>query len=115
MKTASCKAKGRVLQKRVAEAICTKFNLPPSDVKSLPMGANGPDIWMSQAALAKCPFVIECKNTESINLHKAFAQAVSHWVAGGQPQDQHPLLVHSKNRSETLAILKLSDLLKLLS
>ncbi len=109
MKTASCKAKGRKLQKHVAKRIQETFNLPEADVKSLPMGAQGCDVWMSSAALAKFPFGIECKNVEKLNVWEAFEQAK---VNAGS---MSPLLVFSRNRSDVLATLRFEDLLRLLN
>ncbi len=108
MKTSSCKAKGRRLQQHVAKRILETFSLPESDVKSLPMGAPGCDVWLSSAALSVFNFSIECKNVERLNVNEAFEQAKAN------TKDGYPLLIHSRNNSEVLATLRLDDLLKLL-
>lgn len=117
MKTASAKAKGRRLQQHVAKRIQETFNLPESDVRSLPMGSQGADVWLSQRAEHVFPFSVECKNVEKLNVAQAFEQAESH---NRKARDEYapvtyPLLVHSKNRSPVLATLKLDDLLDLMA
>jgi hypothetical protein len=108
IKTSSCKAKGRKLQQHTAARILETFQLPESDAKSLPMGSQGEDIWLSQKARELFPFSVECKNVEKLNVWAAFDQAKAN--CGGH----YPLLVHSRNRSEVLATLRFDDLLAIL-
>ena len=72
------------------------------------MGAPGVDIWLSSEAISRFPFDIEVKNVEKLNIWAAFEQAVSN------SKSNTPLLVHSRNRSDVLATLRLDDLLKIL-
>lgn len=109
MRPQSAKAKGRRLQQETARRIKQVFNLPDSDVKSIPMGSQGCDIWLSEAAMKVFPFGVECKNVEKLNAAQAYVQAASNAQAG-----TWPLLVHSKNRGEVLATLKFEDLLWLI-
>ena len=108
MKTSSAKAKGRRLQQEVASRIRAAFSLPEADVKSLPMGSQGCDVWLSSEAHKKMPFGIECKNTEKLNVWAAWAQTCTN------AKETNPLLVFSRNRSEVLCTLRLDDLLKIL-
>lgn len=108
MKIQSCKNKARRLQQAVAQKISEAFDLPSTDVKSLPMGSHGEDIWLSQKARERVPFSIECKNVEKLNIHKAFEQAKTNAHHG------KPMVVHTKNRGELLATLRFDDLLELL-
>ena len=108
MRPQSAKAKGRRLQQYVAQKISEAFDLPETDVKSLPMGSQGEDIWLSQKARERVPFSIECKNVEKLNIHKAFEQAKTNAHHG------KPMVVHTKNRGELLATLRFDDLLELL-
>jgi hypothetical protein len=62
MKTSSAKAKGRRLQKFVAELIQSIFELDEDDVVSRPMGSPGEDIMLSPHARSKIPHSIECKS-----------------------------------------------------
>ena len=106
MKTSSCKAKGRRLQQHVANRIKEHFFLPDTDVKSVPMGSQGADIWLSKTARDLFPFDVECKAQESLSVWAAFEQAKSH--------GPNPLLVFSRNRSEPLCVLTFEQLLKIL-
>jgi len=75
MKTSSCKAKGRELQKYVASLIQSMFGLPEEDVVSRPMGSPGQDIMLSAKALQSLPLSIECKNTKQFPSLAALDQA----------------------------------------
>jgi len=105
---ASRKAKGRRLQNEVAEAVKEHLRLADDDIRSLPMGAPGEDIWLSAAARRLFPFSVECKYTERLSLYAAFRQAEQN------SGDHIPLVVHRRNHKEALAILRFSDLLGLL-
>ena len=106
MKTSSAKAKGRRLQQHVANRIKETFFLPDSDVKSLPMGAPGADVWLSKTARELIPFDIECKAHESISIWAAYEQA--------KKNGPNPLVVFTRNRAEVLCTLSFEDLLKIL-
>lgn len=109
MKTSSCKAKGRRLSQSVKDTLLSWApDLHPDDIVVTPSGVNGPDVMLSPAAKSTYPFAIECKNTEAINVWKAFEQAKSH-VTG----DLTPLLVFSRNRSDVMVCLRFEDFLKL--
>lgn len=115
MRPQSAKAKGRRLQQYVAKRIQETFGLPASDVKSLPMGAPGEDIWLSRDARQKFPFSVECKNVEKLNVAQAFEQANTNAIVVPPYETFHaPLLVHTKNRGRVLATLELDELLRLL-
>lgn len=108
MKTQSAKSKGRRLQQRVAAALQAVLKLSPKDVFSTPMGTQGEDVKLSEAAREHFPFAIECKNTEKINIWASLEQAES------ENRDGRPLVVFSRNRSDDYCALKFSDLLMLL-
>lgn len=91
------------------------LSLPETDVRSLPMGAQGADIWLSQEALEKFPFAIECKNTEKLNIWAAFSQAQRHSGVGKGYRQNSPMVIFSRNRSPILVTLELDILLGLLS
>lgn len=110
MNTKSRKAKGRRLQQKVVELILNHYpQLQKDDVQSRSMGASGEDIILSPFARSLVPFSIECKNQEKLNVVSAFNQAKTN------SEGHIPLLVHSKNRGDTLATLRLEDLLRLVS
>ena len=107
MKTSSAKSKGRRLQQWVRDQILETFpSLTQYDVRSTSMGAGGVDVQLSTAALRACPFAIECKNVESLNVWKAFEQAESN--AG----DYEPLLVIKRNGKAPLAVIDAEWLLE---
>ncbi len=118
MKTSSAKAKGRRLQQYVAEKIKLTFSLPDSDVKSIPMGSQGADVWLSDNAQTKFPFAVECKAQEKINIWEAFFQAQEH--ANKHKVDLQtvrilrPIVVFTRNRDEVLCCIKFEDLLEIL-
>lgn len=107
MKTSSAKAKGRRLQQKVVAALREFYAWPESDVRSIPMGAQGADVWLSSTARLDFPFAIECKNVEKINIWASWTQA----NANAKKEDLAPMLVFSRNNEETLVVLRLNDLL----
>lgn len=77
IKTSSAKAKGRKLQNTIRDTILTSFPaLSPEDVRSCPMGSNGQDIWLSEAARAAFPYSVEAKARKGVSLiYDAMEQA----------------------------------------
>ncbi len=100
MKNQSGKAKGRRLQQWIANEILNRFTgLDPDDVTSRSMGCGGEDVLLSPKARGKFPFSVEAKNTERLNLHRAYSQCVEN------SKDLHePLLIVKKNHSKPLAV-----------
>jgi len=112
MKTASCKAKGRELQKHTAQKIREVFNLPDSDVVSRPMGSPGQDIMLSEISVNKLPLSIECKNTKSFPSLSALEQAKYNAKPG-----QTPVVVWKppgKGYDKSIVYLNLEDFLRLM-
>ena len=70
----SAKAKGMKRQQWVRDLLITK-GLKTDDVQSRSMGAAGEDVMLSPYARESFPYSIECKNTERVNIWKAYAQA----------------------------------------
>ena len=100
MNTKSAKAKGRRLQQEVRDILRdfgNKYNLQPTDIESRGMGQAGEDVILSPAALARFPLYIECKNKERINIAEEYDKLVNK-----EAVSYFPVLVHSKNRGETL-------------
>lgn len=109
MNIRSAKAKGRRLAQDVKDKLLNVFKtLTDDDVLITPSSCSGKDLILSREALRKFPFVIECKNQETIRIWSAIEQAEAY-----EQLDQKPLLVFSRNRSEVYACLKLNDLLSL--
>ena len=102
MKTKAAKAKGRRLQKWVAECISRLTGLPwGKDEMIAPreMGQTGADIRLVGPAKDKFPFSVECKNQESWNIHKFMQQAKENtmngtdWLLVLSRNDQKPVVV----------------------
>jgi len=100
LKTQSGKAKGRRLQQWVMNQILDRFTgLSDDDVTSRSMGCGGEDVLLSPKARAKFPFSIEAKNTERLNLYKAYSQCIDN-----SKELHEPLLIIKKNHHKPLAV-----------
>ncbi|MDH7971053.1 hypothetical protein QH494_02570 [Sphingomonas sp. AR_OL41] len=108
--TASAKAKGRNLQKSVVSSLLERHpTLTADDVVSCPMGSNGADIKLSQAAKAAIPFDFECKARAKIAMvYEALDQA-------RRSPDRIPLAVIKADRKRPLAVIDLETFLSLIS
>jgi hypothetical protein len=85
MKTSSCKAKGRRLQKWVAEAIAEVTGIECGKdclIQSREMGQSGVDVKLIGEALTAYPFSIECKNTETWSVPATIKQAKANQKKG---------------------------------
>jgi hypothetical protein len=113
MKTASAKAKGRLLQQHIVKTILDAFeNLEPDDVVSRPMGSPGVDVMLSPKAQRVFPVSIESKNTKVKPGSSALAQAEYNTYArtvGGVAWKPH-----GKPMKDTLVMLKLDALIDLI-
>jgi hypothetical protein len=102
---AARKAKGRRLQKQIAECISKITGIPAEkdgDIEPRPMGQNGRDVILRGKAKELFIFHgIECKNQESFGIWAALAQAEEH---GGKP-----IVFFKRNHSETYVALKADD------
>jgi len=112
MTTASCKAKGRRLQQEVSAALLEvgeQHGLVKDDIKSTSMGVSGVDVLLSPAAkkVLGC-LAIECKNVEALGVVTTFNKHAEKYPK------HTALLVHKKNRSQTLVTMKFDDFLRLL-
>lgn len=111
MRIQSAKAKGRRL---CAELKVLIHKIAPwlrdGDVEVTSSSAPGEDIKLSPAARDVLPVVVECKNVESLNVWKAFAQAESH--ARNKPH-LTPVLFFRRNRSPMMCALLAEDFLRL--
>jgi len=108
MKTSSCKAKGRTLQKEVIAFLKFRYGFNDDDLKSIPMGCSGEDIWLSTEARKVFPFSVECKNQENISIWKCIQQAETN------AKEHIPLLIFRRNNSKTYAVIEFTKLVELL-
>lgn len=109
MNTSSAKSKGRRLQQFVVSAILKCFpELTERDVQSTPMGSNGEDIRLSEAAAKLFPFSPEAKNQERLAIWEALEQAESN--ANGLT----PIVVFKRNRSKTYVALEFDRFMEII-
>jgi len=103
MKTSSCKAKGRKLQKEIAEFISSVTGIECGKdclIQSREMGQSGVDIKLIGEAVKLYPFSIECKNSETWALPAAIKQAKANVKEGTAWQ-----IFLSKNRFDTVMVM----------
>jgi hypothetical protein len=115
MKIQSAKQKGRRGALEVKELLYKYApDLKPGDIEVTSSSVTGEDLKLSPAARQIYPLVIECKNTESINVWAAFEQAKSHLKKyNEETQFIVPVLFFKRNRSELMACLRADDFIKL--
>jgi hypothetical protein len=109
LKTSSAKSKGRRLQQETSKLLAEHYGMThgvDNHFFSRGMGQSGCDIGMSPSAREACPFDIECKNQEKLNVWSSFEQAEQNTSDG-----RIPLLVFKRNRSPVYAMLRFEDLL----
>jgi len=108
MLPSSSKAKGRLGQKLVVNAILEAFpELEPDDVRSTSMGQTGADVQLSPAAKRLFPYQVEAKNKATSQIHTYYKQAKTHG-------DSEPLVVVKMDRDIPLAIVSLKHFMQLL-
>jgi hypothetical protein len=107
---ASRKAKGRRFQQAVRQDLVDHLGIDPGDILSTAMGQAGCDLYLSPAARALFPYGVECKAQETISLPAWWEQCESNASKVGLI----PLLVFKRNREEPLAVLRWSDLIRLI-
>ena len=107
----SRKEKGRRLQKEVVKRILKTFpELTERDVVSTSIGVPGKDVMLSEAAIKKFPFAVECKNQEKIAIWSALKQA----ERDNRDSDLFTALIFKRNKSDVYCVLKFDDLLRIL-
>lgn len=111
MKTSSCKAKGRRLQQEVRDSLLeiSQGVLESGDILSRTMGEAGVDLILSPAAKEHFGDLgIECKNCESLNVTGTFFEHSE------KHPEMLPLLIHKRNRTETLCTMRWRDIVELI-
>lgn len=104
----SSKAKGRLGQQEVRDAILKRFpNLEPDDVRSTAMGQNGEDIQLSPKARKYLPVTIEVKRRKNL-------QTVYDWMEQARQGFYDPVVFFRGDRKEWLAIVPMEDYLHLM-
>ena len=106
MKPSSAKAKGRTLQQWVQKKILElNPSLTENDVRSTPMGTQGEDVQLSEAARSLVPFHIEAKNRAKIAIYSFYEQPKTKDAV---------LLVIKANHKKPLAVLDADLFFKLI-
>jgi len=103
------KAKGREFQQKIAAKIREVFNLPDPDAVSTSMGQAGIDIQLSSEARKMFPYAVECKKAETMKIWEWLSQAEEN----GKKTGLTPLLVFSRSRSKTYAVVDIDHLMNL--
>ena len=107
-KTSTAKAKGRLGQQEVRDAILKTFpQLEPDDVKSTAMGQNGEDVQLSPAARRLMPVSIEVKR------RKDFATLYNYQEQAKQDGYYEPVVFLRGDRKPWLVIVNMDHYLEL--
>ncbi len=107
---ASRKAKGRRFQQQLREDLIRELDITPDDILSTAMGQAGCDLYLSPAARSVFPFGVEAKRAEALSIPAWWKQCENNASKVGLI----PLLVFKRNREEPLAVLRWSDLIRLI-
>jgi len=107
---ASRKAKGRKFQQQIRDDLIDRLGIDPGDILSTAMGQSGCDLYLSPAARERFPFGVECKAQEAIALPAWWRQC----TANAEKEGLTPLLLVKQSRKEPLAVLRWSDLIRLI-
>lgn len=112
MKPSSAKEKGRRFQQRVRDLFLAAAScLEPKDIRSVPMGVKGEDLWMSPKAEAIYPYSVECKNVEKLNIWEAIKQAREE----ARKWKKIPLVAFTKNHEDTYVAIPIEHFLEILA
>jgi len=107
---ASRKQKGKSFQNCLREDLINHLGINPDDILSTAMGQGGCDLYLSLAARSRFPYGVEAKRCESLSLPQWWRQCTRNAAA----ERLTPLLVFRRNREDALAVMRWTDLLRLL-
>ena len=91
-----------------SSAVLAFKGVEDDDIKSTPMGVNGPDISLSPLARKKWPWAVECKSRAKFAVYDIMSQAESHVT-----KNTKPLVIIKANRKEPLALIYAKDFLEM--
>lgn len=104
----SAKSKGRRASLEARQAmLATAPELSEDDIRVVPSGVPGEDLWLSPAARAIYPFAMELKNVEKLNFWDAIKQAESHAKGTGYI----PVVVFRRNNEKLRIIVDFEQFL----
>jgi hypothetical protein len=105
----SRKAKGRVAQQKARKDIIEHIGIDECDILSTPMGQMGCDLYLSPQAKREFPYGVEVKKQETVSIWKWLEQC----EYNAEKNQLIPLLVFSRNRSKTYAVIEWEHFLHL--
>jgi len=105
----SRKSKGRGFQNYIVADIRRITGLCDDDVRSNGMGQPGADVVLSTHGKKTFPYAVECKRTESWNIHEWWRQA----ERNANLEGLKPLLVLRRNNESARVMMKWGDFLEL--
>lgn len=106
----SAKAKGNRLTNLLRTALLESFpSLEPEDIKVALSSEQGEDLKLSPAARKVIPYSFECKNHQKAKIWEWIKQAEEN------SNGYDPVVVFTRNRESSYAILRLVDFIKLIS
>lgn len=109
MKPRSSKQKGRRAALEAAQVLLSHApDLSPDDVRVVPSGVPGEDLWLSSKARGVYPFAVECKNVEKLNFWEAIRQAEAH----AKGTEYLPVVVFRRNNEKLRVILDFEVFIK---
>lgn len=110
MKSRSAKQKGRRAALETAQALLAAApDLSPDDVRVVPSGVPGEDLWLSSKARGVYPFAVEVKNVEKLNFWDAIRQAEAH----AKGTEYLPVVVFRRNNEKLRVILDFEEFIKI--
>lgn len=96
--------------KEVVDLLTEKLVLEKEDMRVVPSGVNGEDIWLSPKAMKRFPFAVEVKNVETLNIWAAIRQSHAHALG----TNRYPLVIFRRNHHPAYVCLDLNDFLAVL-
>jgi hypothetical protein len=103
------KAKGRAFQQKIRKDIIEHIKIDECDILSTPMGQPGCDLYLSPQAKRDFPYGVEAKKQETTSIWAWLEQCEYNATKNGLV----PLLVFSRNRSQTYAVIEWEHFLHL--
>jgi predicted RecB family endonuclease len=109
LKPRSAKSKGRRASLEAAQVLRSHApDLSPDDIRVVPSGVPGEDLWLSSKARGYYPFAVEVKNVEKLNFWDAIRQAEAH----AKGTEYLPVVVFRRNQEKLRIILDFETFIK---
>lgn len=113
MKTAVRKAKGRRCAQDAKKLMLDTFpEVHPDDIQITPSGVTGPDMTFFGGSRRVLPFVVECKNKQTLNIWQALDQSKNHYNRA-KDSERVPVVIFKRNHTGPKIAMELGDFLKI--